>query len=214
MNSSKAGVPEALVQHLESWRGDIFLLRGDDPDDVAIRLERINLFDTEEKIFFADFPHYSSRLRNPRLAGDLLKLRHPLGSFPFGEPPGPLNGIPQPFAAHRLQQIVDRARVKCLKGVLVISGDDYDHRHVRPALEISDYLQPAHHGHLKIQQDKVGMIRRYFFQSESAIVRLSDDFHVVERSELLAQYLPRNRLVVPDQRSQRHARVQILFARP
>src|SRR3984957_9675882 len=112
MNSSKAGVPEALVQHLESLRGYVFLLRGDDPDDFAIRLERINLFDTQEKIFFADFPHYSSGLRNPRLAGDLLKLRHPLGSFPFGEPPGPFNGIRQPLAANRLQQIADRARVE------------------------------------------------------------------------------------------------------
>jgi hypothetical protein len=72
-------------------------------------------------------------------------------------------------------------------------------------LEIPDHLHPAHHGHLKIQEHKIGMIGGYFFQSDSAVVRLSDDLDVVEGTEFLAQYLPRDRFVVHYQRSQGHA---------
>ena len=71
--------------------------------------------------------------------------------------------------------------------------------------EISNHLEPAHHGHLKIQQHKIGVVGGYFLQSDSAIVRLSDDLDVVERAEFLAQYLSRDRLVVHYQRSQGHA---------
>jgi hypothetical protein len=205
MNSPKTGVPEPLFQDLEGLGSQVFLLGGDDPHDLHLGLKCVDLVGAEEKIFAADLSHDSSGLGNRRLVVDLLKLRQSFNSFPFRKPPGPFDSLRQTLSAHWLQQVIDRAGLEGLKRVLVISGDNYDYRNVSAAPEISDYIEPAHGGHLKIQQHKIGMVGGYFFQSGGAIVRLSDDLDAVQRIESLAQYLPRNRFIVHNQRSQRHA---------
>ena len=47
MNSSKAGVPEALIKCLKGLSGEVFLLCGDNPDDIAIRLKSVNFVRAE-----------------------------------------------------------------------------------------------------------------------------------------------------------------------
>lgn len=75
MNSLKARVLEALLQHFEGLGSKVFLLGGNDPNDLTLRAECINLLGAQEKIFFPNFPHDPSGLRNRWLAGDFLKLR-------------------------------------------------------------------------------------------------------------------------------------------
>ena len=47
MNSSKAGVPETLIQGFKVLSCEVFLPCGDDPDDIAIRLKCVNFFRAE-----------------------------------------------------------------------------------------------------------------------------------------------------------------------
>jgi hypothetical protein len=204
MNSTEARVPQALVQDLKGLGGEVFLVRCDDPHDFSVSLECVDLVGAEQKVFFANSSHDSSRLSIFWLVSDFLKLGQPLRGFPFCEPPSPFDRLGQAICAYGLKQIVDCSRLERLKGILIISSDNYYHRHMCPMLEISNYFKPAHLGHLKIQQHKVGLVGGYFLQGANAIICLSDDFNVVERTEFLAQYFPRYRFVVHDQRSQGH----------
>jgi hypothetical protein len=112
--------------------------------------------------------------------------------------PCPFQRLPQPCFAHRLQQVIHRASLKGLNGVLVVRRNDNDSRELGPA-QLSHQLKASHTGHLQIQQNDVRMLGFNELQRRGPVFRLASNLHALTGLQLLSEDASRYRFIVHDQ---------------
>jgi hypothetical protein len=123
------------------------------------------------------------------VVGDLQRL--------VAKAASPFHRLLEARVLHRLQQIVDGAGFERLHRVLVESRHDDDDGH-RLTREVAHHLETAHDGHLQVEKDQFRPEFLDLLQRGSAIVRLSDHFHVGKQFESLPEHKPGDRLVIDD----------------
>src|SRR5207245_5234601 len=57
VNASKAGMSQPMLQYFQRLGRQVFSLRGEDPDQVAIRLEGVDLVRAQQKVFLTDLTY-------------------------------------------------------------------------------------------------------------------------------------------------------------
>src|SRR6267154_4291600 len=95
MDAPKARISETLLQDLQRLRGHVFLLRGHDPNDVAVGLECEDLVSAKKKILLANFSHNLAAQRRSTSIADLLQLRQLFNGLPAADPFGAFNRFHQ-----------------------------------------------------------------------------------------------------------------------
>src|SRR5437879_11098444 len=92
----------------------------------------------------------------PRRDGGARQLLAPRG----GGSRGFLQRGRESLGAHRLEQVVERVQLEGLDGVPVVRGDEDDARRLLERSEVARYLEPAHAGHLDVEQEHLRAARR------------------------------------------------------
>ena len=77
----------------------------------------------------------------------------------------------------RFQQVVDRSRLECLDGVLIISRDEYQHGQ-RLMRNVGQHLESRHARHLDVEKHQVGVIGGDGGEGLTAIRTLRDDLEI------------------------------------
>ena len=179
--------------------GDVFLL-GAQEHDVAHRHQQDAVALDDRQVF-------------PRRDGGARQLLAPRGGgsrsfFQRGR---------ESLGAHRLEQIVERVQLEGLDGMPVVRGDEDDARRLLERSEVARHLEPAHAGHLDVEQQDLRAARRNALHRLEAVACLADDVgrqlarDVVEQ---LLQPFARRRFVVGDEDAQRaHRKNEALATR-
>ena len=133
-----------------------------------------------------------------------LQLLDFLDSALLGEPlADPVERVGEPVLFHRLHQIVDRLRLEGADGMVGISGDEDEQRRL-------DLHQPLDHreaveaGHLDVEEDEIGLVGLDRAYRLAAVRAGLDDLDVVMRLQAQLQALDGQRLVVDQDRADRH----------
>src|SRR5258705_8305107 len=123
----------------------------------------------------------------------------PRGAIRAQAPPGPLEGLFQAPGVDRLQQVIDRVHLEGFDGVLVKSRHKYECRRLIIALEQAPgHLEAGETGHLDVEEYEIGLVPLHGRDRLESVARLGDHFEGPELSELVAQLLARQLLVVYD----------------
>ena len=103
------------------------------------------------------------------------------------------------LAVERLEQVVERADLERAQRVLIVGGHEDHERHALAA-DGFDHLEAVHLRHLHVEEHEIRLViddrRDGFF----AVAALADDLDVRLARQQPGQPLPRERLIVHDQR--------------
>ncbi len=100
----------------------------------------------------------------------------------------------------RLQQIVDRARIKGPNGVLIVRGDEHHERHT-VLRKLREHVEARHAGHLDVEEHHIGPMRGDCGNGFAPIRALRGNLEVRRREQANLQTTTRERFVVDDDRS-------------
>jgi hypothetical protein len=209
VHSLKLGICHSLLDRPQALCSEKPLFRGDNPNQLPLRLERKNFVEVQQEVFFAISPNDLlaelragglSRCNPVHFRRDFVRsAQQTLSAF---------DGGPQPRIADRFQQVIDCSRFKSFNGVLIKGGNDYDDGEVR-AGEVPDDFKSAHHRHLKIKKNDVRLELSNFLQGFLAFASLTGHMDLWEKLQCLPQNTARDRLIINDQ-GMNHANVHPL----
>ena len=111
-----------------------------------------------------------------------------------------LERLPEPLAAERLEQVVERVHLERPQRVLVVGGDEDDRRHAFGAdgLNHAERVEP---GHLHVEEHEVWRVVLNRRHGLRAVAALGDDLHILFLLQQRQHALARDRLIVNDQGS-------------
>src|SRR5260370_40278803 len=132
MDAPKARISETLLQNLQRLGGHVFLLRGHDPNDVTVGLNRVDLVGAKKKILLATFSNNLAAQRRSARVADLLQMRQLFNGLPAANPLSTFNGLSQALLTNGLQKVIDGARFEGLQSVFVIRSNNDDYGHMSP----------------------------------------------------------------------------------
>ena len=187
MDARKAR-PEPVFELAERRRAEVRTVVGVHAAVVAFRLHVVDLIRVEQLGAAAgDDGHLVDRRRVlvRALAQALDDAREPVG----------IDG---------LEQVVERLDRERIDGVLRMRRHEDDRRRLAPFAQVRRGLETGSAGHLHVEEDDVvGELPRQLDRFGGAR-RLADHPHVGMRLEQVAKLGSRRRLVVDDQRANRH----------
>src|SRR5258707_5840924 len=93
MDAPKARISKTFLQNFQRLRGHVSLLRGHDPNDVAVGLKREDLVSAKKKILLANFSYNLAAQWGTARITDFLQMRQLLNSLPAGDPLCAFNGL-------------------------------------------------------------------------------------------------------------------------
>ncbi len=110
----------------------------------------------------------------------------------------------EPRRVDRLQQVVDRVDLERLDRVLIVGRDENDMGRRAGVEHPARHLESGQPGHLDVQKHQIRLQPVDRFQRFDPVARLADDFDAADLAEQIAQLIPRQLLVVDDDRLQIH----------
>src|SRR5215469_4111142 len=113
-----------------------------------------------------------------------------------------------PLLVKRLQQVVDGVHFKGLDGILIVGGREDNFRQGNFLVEkFLDYAEAIETGHLHVEKDHVGAVLADQVDTLDSVLSLSHDVHIAGVLEQVGELVPRQLLVIHDDRRQRHQRL-------
>ena len=114
----------------------------------------------------------------------------------------------QALLVHRLEHVVRGVHLEGFDRVLVVRGSEYDMWQFRLAVnQFADNFQPAKARHFDVEEHDVRFQRLDPFQCARTVRGLVHDADLRERLEQEAEFLPRQSLVVDEQRGHHAVRL-------
>ena len=190
MDAREPRRPQPLLELAERGRAEVRAVVGVDAAVVAVGLDEVDLVVS------------SSSVRPPRDDGHLSTGRGVLG----GALAQPLDDAREPLGVDRLQQVVERLDGERLDGVLAVRGDEDDGRRVVRA-RARAARRRARSGRASRRRGRRRRRRaaRASASASAALAASPTTSTSRMRDEQVAQLRARRRLVVDDQRPDRHS---------
>jgi hypothetical protein len=93
------------------------------------------------------------------------------------------------------------AGLECLDGVLIVCGDEHDHRQ-RFVRQLRDDLEARHARHLNVEEHHVGLVGADRGDGFASVRTLRDDLEVLRLEQADLEPAARKRLVIDDDRAE------------
>ena len=103
----------------------------------------------------------------------------------------------KPLVHQRLQEVIERVRVKGVDRVAVEGRHEHHHRHAG-LRDAAQHLEAVDARHLDVEEHEVRRVGGDRFDRLAAIRALRDDLEVVESAQAQLEPAPRERLVIDD----------------
>ena len=200
MDALKVRTVQALVDRAELLGGHVALAGGDDPDDFALGLEGQHVIQIEQEVLLSGAADHLPAAGGGWRFGNFTEMGQGLGRIarPGAEGAGAVEGLFQAFPADRFEQVIESAGFEGADGVLVVGGDNDDHRQGARG-QTANHVESAHAGHLQIQKDEIGLKTGDIAEGIVAVGRLTHNLDAGESRQFVAQHLAGHRFIVDDQ---------------
>ena len=104
----------------------------------------------------------------------------------------------EPWAAERLQQVIERVDLEGLQRILVVGGHEDDGGHAVGSERLADG-EPVHRRHLNVEEDEIGRIAPDGLEGLGAVRALPDHLDVRLLAEQRHEARAGHRLIVDDE---------------